>query len=379
MTGKRTIDDIARLAGVSKTTVSRVLNRKPDVDPATRERILRIVEEESFIPRVTASALATRHHPLIGVIIPSFTWPFIPEVIKGASEVLGRTGHDMVLYSLNDSTRDAGEGDLIDHILDSKLTAGILTILPGPSIKYVLRLHRHGIPMVMIDDQEVPPAMPWVGIDNKGGALEATRHLIQMGHRRIAYLQGPMQYFCSRERYQGFRQAMEEAGLPVYPELIIEGKFTQDTGRQVACQIFSLPASQRPTAIFASNDSMAYGVMVAAEEFNLLIPDDVALVGFDDLGLSAHVRPALTTVRQPFQEMGRRGIELLLSLLGIDGFSSYVVPAAYFNNSHGAPAGVSEHVISTDPLRIQLATSLVVRTSCGSSRDLSLDNLRSML
>ncbi|MBO0795280.1 MAG: LacI family DNA-binding transcriptional regulator, partial [Ktedonobacteraceae bacterium] len=367
MAGKRTIDDIARLAGVSKTTVSRVLNRKPDVDPETRERILRIVEEEGFIPRVTASALATRRHSMIGVIIPSFTWPFIPEIIKGVAEVLGNTPHDIVLYSLNDSTRDTGEGDLIDHILDTRLTAGILAILPGQFVKHALRLHQHGIPMVMIDDQEIFPTIPWIGIDNKGGALTAMRHLIQLGHQRIAHLQGPMRYLCSRERYEGYRQAMEEAGLPICPELVLEGDFTQTGGRLLANRLFSLPDEQRPTAIFAGNDSMAYGVMAAAEEYNLHMPEDIALVGFDDLALSAHVRPALTTVRQPFLEMGRRGIELLLSLLGSEGFSSYTIPATYFNNALGAPAGVNERIISTDPLRIQLVTSFVVRASCGSS------------
>jgi LacI family transcriptional regulator len=362
MAGKLTIDDIARIAQVSKTTVSRVLNRKPDVDPETRERVLRIVAENHFVPRVTTSAQVSHRHPLIGILVPSFTWPMIPEIIKGAAEVLSQMPYDMVLYSLNDTNRDAGDGGLIDHILDTRLTAGILTVFPGGAIRHVLRLNRYGVPMVMIDDQDIPPALPWVGIDNQGGALTAVRHLIQLGHQRIAHIQGPPQTLCAYERTQGYRQALEEAGLPVQPEFILDGDFTRATASRLTHQLFTLPASRRPTAIFAANDQAAYGVIAAAEEVDLEIPNDMALVGFDDLTISAHVRPSLTTVRQPFQEMGRRGIELLLAQLGV----GINVPSE------------GELVISDDPLRIQLPTSFVVRNSCGAARqDLSFDNLKS--
>jgi LacI family transcriptional regulator len=367
MAGKRTIDDIARLAGVSKATVSRVLNHKPDVDPVTRERILRIMEEEGFVPSITASGLAGGRSRLIGVLVPSFTWPLIPDVMRGVAEVVGLTPYEMVLYSINDSIRDNGSnGDVIDHIMATKLTAGILAILPGHSSKHVVRLHKHGFPVVMIDDQELPGELPWIGADNQGGAYAAVSHLLQLGHRRIAHIQGPLKHLCSRERYQGYCQALEEAGLHVDSELVLEGDFTPAGGRSAASRLFALPVERRPTAIFAASDPMAYGVLAAAEEYGLHVPRDIALVGFDDIASSAHVRPALTTVRQPFYEMGQHGIKLLLSMLNVPriplrgdtGMNSFLPLFSASSEVGGKENG--------DPVRIQLPTSLIVRASCGS-------------
>jgi LacI family transcriptional regulator len=376
MAGKRTIDDIARLAGVSKATVSRVLNHKPDVDPATRERILHIMEEEAFVPSITASGLAGGRSRLIGVLVPSFTWPLIPDVMRGVAEVVGLTPYEMVLYSINDSLRDNGSnGDVIDHILATKLTAGILAILPGPSSRHVVRLHKHGFPVVMIDDQELPGELPWIGADNRHGAYEAVCHLLHLGHRRIAHIQGPMKHLCSRERYQGYCEALEEAGLKVDPEFVLEGDFMPNGGRSAASKLFALPVERRPTAIFAASDPMAYGVLAAAEEYGLHIPRDIALVGFDDIASSAHVRPALTTVRQPFYEMGQHGIKLLLSMLNtprVPTRSDLAMNGFLSSFSLASEIGAKENG-STDgsPIRIQLPTSLIVRASCGSPHHFS--------
>lgn len=372
MAGKRTIDDIARLAGVSKATVSRVLNHKPDVDPVTRERILHIMEEEGFVPSITASGLAGGRSRLIGVLVPSFTWPLIPDVMRGVAEVVGLTPYEMVLYSINDSLRENGSnGDVIDHILATKLTAGILAILPGSSSRHVVRLHKHGFPVVMIDDQDLPGELPWIGADNRTGAYEAVNHLLRLGHRRIAHIQGPMKHLCSRERYEGYRLALEEAGLKVDPELVLEGDFTPNGGRNVTSKFFSLPVERRPTAIFSASDPMAYGVLAAAEEYGLHIPRDIALVGFDDIASSAHVRPALTTVRQPFYEMGQHGIKLLLSML-----NTQRIPTRNDTmlTSFLSSIAKSSHIEGEDdggPVRIQLPTSLIVRASCGSPHHFS--------
>lgn len=372
MAGKRTIDDIARLAGVSKATVSRVLNHKPDVDPGTRERILHIMEEQGFVPSITASGLAGGRSRLIGVLVPSFTWPLIPDVMRGVAEVVGLTPYELVLYSLNDDIRDeGGKGDVIDHILATKLTAGILAILPGPSAKHVIRLHKHGFPVVMIDDQGLPGDLPWIGADNQNGAYMAVCHLLQLGHRRIAHIQGPLKHLCSRERYQGYCQALEEAGLEVDPELVLEGDFTPTGGRNAASKLFALPVERRPTAIFAGSDPMAYGVLSAAEEYDLHIPRDISLVGFDDIASSAHVRPALTTVRQPFYEMGQHGIKLLLSMLNTarnPTRSESSLDNFWLSGSLSSGNGVKE---DGGPICIQLPTSLIVRASCGSPQHFS--------
>ncbi len=316
MAGKHTIDDIARLAGVSNATVSRVLNHKPNVDPATRERVLRIVEEVGFVPSITASGLAGGRSRLLGVLVPSFAWPFIPDIMRGVAEAIANTPYELLLYSINDMARENNKSDIIDHILASKLTAGLLAILPGQWGEHVARLHTDGgFPLVMIDDQVIPPAVPWVGADNQSGAYAAVHHLIALGHRRIAHIQGPMRHLCSCERYRGYCQAMADAHLLVDPLLVQEGDFETAGGQAAANVFFALPPERRPTAIFAASDQMAYGVFSAAKAHGLHIPGDVALVGFDDISSSAFVQPALTTVRQPFHKMGQLGMKLLLSML----------------------------------------------------------------
>ena len=362
MVRKLTIGDIAQLAGVSKATVSRVLNHKPDVDPATRERILRIMEEQRFVPSVTASRLAGGRSNLVGMLVPSFTWPFISDILGGVAEAIGKTPYELILYGISNKTREDDSGDVIDHILATNLVAGLLAILPGQSAGHVVSLYEQGFPVVMLDDQEMPLKVPWVGTDNRGGALAATRHLIQLGHRRIAHIRGPMHYLCSRERYEGFCEGMQEAGLPVDPAWIIEGDFTEEGGRAAAHLLFSLPEEQRPTAIFAASDLTAYGILKVASECAIHIPDDVALVGFDDLAPSAHTHPALTTVAQPFYEMGRRSAELLLSLIEKPvtmPYTSLYSPSL----DHADRTGGND----VPPVRIQLPTHLVVRESCGAS------------
>ena len=368
MTEKLTIQDIARLAGVSKATVSRVLNQKPDVDPATRERIMRIMEEQSFVPSITASGLANGRSRLIGVLIPSLTWPLIPEMMRGVAEVVGKTSYELVLYSINDINHERDRSDVITRILSTKLTSGLLAIYPGHSSQYLTKLHRQGFPVVLIDDQILPPpGTPWIGSDNYNGGYEATCHLIELGHRRIGHIQGPVKYQCSHDRYQGYCDALREAGIEPDPALVLQGDFMPPSGRVNAHALFSL--EDRPTAIFASNDYMAYGVMAAAEEHGLRIPDDVSVVGFDDTYPSALMQPPLTTVRQPFFEMGQRAIKLMLSLLeapaqarGVGGWSTH----------SPAPASGSATQSQDEPVRIQLPTSLVVRASCSASRRVTI-------
>ncbi len=192
------------------------------------------------------------------------------------------------------------------------------------------------------------------------GAYEATRHLIRLGHRRIAHIQGPLKYQVSHDRYQGYCDALNEAGIHLDPALVREGDFMPLTGRMCANAFFDLPAKQRPTAIFAGSDYMAYGAIAAAEQRGLHVPEDIAVVGFDDNPSSAHMQPALTTVRQPFYEMGCQATKLLLALLE--------APRAANNlNSNGHIAAITSPVIP-DTFRIKMPTNLIVRASCGASQ-----------
>lgn len=353
MVEKVTIQDIARLANVSIGTVSRVLNNKPDVDPTTRTRILQIVEAQGYVPSITASGLAVGRNRLISVLVPALTWPLVSELMLSVAEIVDELSYEIVLYSISTSNHGRDCGKIIDRILATKLTAGLLAVFPGQSAQHLVELHQHGFPVVLIDDQNPPlEGIPWVGADNRKGAYEATRLLIQLGHRRIAYIQGPMKYKVSHDRYQGYCDALRETGIELNPTLVQEGDFMPAGGRSCARTFFALPESERPTAIFAGSDLMAYGAISAAEEFGLRIPDDLALIGFDDNPSSAHMRPALTTVRQPFSEMGQRAIELLLGLIEQSRSMRQKRPELH-------------KIMSREAERIQLPTSLVIRESCG--------------
>src|SRR5579872_4527547 len=366
MAEKLTIKDIARLAGVSKATVSRVLNQKLDVDPATRERILRIMEEQGFVPNIAASGLAGGRSRLLGALVPSLTWPLVPELMRGVAEVVGSTSYEIILYSITDVNHEKDRSDVIDRIVGTHLVAGLIAVFPGASVKHLAELHSRDFPVVLIDDQEIPPeGTPWISIDNRLGAYEATRHLISLGHRRIAHIQGPLKYQVSHDRYQGYCDALNEAGIALDPTLVMEGDFMPPSGRMCAETFFTLPVNQRPTAIFAGSDYMAYGVIAAAKQHALRVPEDIAVVGFDDNPSSAHMDPALTTVRQPFYEMGRRASEILLALVDAPR------PVNGLNHNGWMPGAPTS--IFDEQIRIKMPTSLIVRASCGTSRRVTVE------
>jgi LacI family transcriptional regulator len=355
MPERLTIQDIARLAGVSKATVSRVLNHKPDVDTQTRQRVMQIMDEHGFVPSITASGLAGGRRGMLGVLVPALTWHFIPEVVQGIAEVIERGAYELLLYSIS---QDENRQAVLDRILDTRLTAGLLAIAPGGFVERLAEWYGEGFPVVLIDDQHLPADLPWIGVDNRRGALAAVRHLISLGHRRIAYIQGPPQHQCSQERYEGYRQALAEAGLALNPAFVAQGDFMVASGHTCASELLTLDG-ERPTAIFAANDHMAWGVLEFAQEYGLCVPEDIAVVGFDDTPPSQYKHPPLTTVHQPFQEMGKRAAELLLWLINLprNGGDERRRPP-----SLEPPLPLRGY---TPPLHLQLETSLVVRQSCG--------------
>jgi LacI family transcriptional regulator len=350
-----TIEDIARLAGVSRTTVSRVLNQRPDVDRETRARVLRVIDEHGYVPSITAAGLAGGRNRLIGVVLPTFTWPIIADLLRGMSEILQQSAYELVLYTFDDERLNSDRRDIINRLLATQLTAGFLAVFPGRQLSAQLTaLHQQGVPVVVIDDQQ-EQAMPWVRADNVTGAYSAVRHLTRLGHRRIAHIQGPREYLASHDRHQGYLRALEEAGIAPDPDLILGGDFLPPSGYACAKRLFDLPPGQSPTAIFASADQMAYGVLRAAEERSLSVPKDIALVGFDDDAPSAHVLPPLTTVRQPSFEMGREAIRILLALLAQSADAD--------NGVDASPA----HLASISPQPVVLPTTLIIRASCGAA------------
>lgn len=355
MQEKLTIQDIARLAGVSKATVSRVLNRNVSVSSELSERVMQIVREHSFVPNVTATGLAGGKTRLVGVLAPPLTWSGIPEMLRGVAEYIEDTPYEFILYSISPMRNHS---DVLDRILSMRMASGLLAILPGELSSHLAEHFHYGLPLVLIDDQEKPADIPWVGIDNISGAYEATRYLLQLGHRRIAYIHGPQNYYCAVERYQGYVQALQDAQIKPDPTLIFQGRFDEPSGRECAIDLFARDKSIWPSAVFASNDQMAYGVLKVAEQSGVRVPEDISVIGFDDNLLSAHLRPPLTTIRQPFFEMGYKAIELLLTMID-PGHRTLKEP------QKGLAAPAAEHAFVGEALRIQLPTSLVVRASSG--------------
>jgi len=351
MANRVKIDDIARLAGVSKATVSRVINQKPDVDSATREKIVRIMDEQGFVPSITAAGLAGGRTRLIGVLVPSLTWPLplIPEIMRGIGQIIEQSTYELVLYSIS---HEQDRSAVIARIMAARLTEGLLAVYPGQAFDYLSELHASGYPVVMLDDQMKPTGTtPWVSADSRIGAYTAVKHLLQLGHRRIGHIKGPVGYTCTEDRFRGYCDALAEVGIPADSELVVQGDFLATGGAACAQQLFTL--RERPTAVFAGNDDMAAGVLRAAEEAGLRVPEDVALVGFDDATPASFMHPPLTTVSQPFFEMGKRAATLLL-----DAVNALHQPVLSWHTAQRESA----------PIREFLPTRLIIRESCGAAR-----------
>lgn len=380
MQKKLTIHDIAKLAGVSQATVSRVLNQKPTVDPGIREHVMKVVNEYGFVPSVAATILRGGRTQLIGVLAPPLTSPFVPEIMLGVAEVTDRTEYEVVLYMMSPTRKHS---DVLDRILAMKLSTGLLAITPGTLGPHLDHLSKQGFPVVTIEDQVAPTNTPWIGIDNVKAAYEATSYLLSLGHRRIAHILGPAGYLCTRERFEGYSQALHEAGLEVDSTQVFQGDFTIPGGRSCAQDIFSRPAHEYPDAIFTANDQTAFGVMDVAPQYGVRIPDDLTLMGFDDMPMTAFTKPGLTTIRQPHREMGIRACELLLSLIDPQKHPFTLVRAGI---KDGEPALVQdksqeemrgEETLSeaengdSKNLRILLPTKLIVRESCRTAQSIS--------
>jgi LacI family transcriptional regulator len=366
MDNKLTIQDIARLAGVSKATVSRVLNHHSSVNALLRERVQRVVQEYDFVPSVTAIGLAGGYTRLIGVLAPPLTWPSVPEIMHGVAEYIESTNYEMVLYSIG---FERNHSDVLDRILSMRMVAGLLAIFPGKLSHHLTYRFKQGFPLVTIDDQTEPATLPWVGVDNIASAYAATRHLLDLGHRRIAHILGPQNFYCAIERYQGYCQALQEANISIDPTLLLQGTFEPASGSRCATELFSRPRGNWPTAIFVANDQMAYGVLEVAEQQGIAIPGDVAIVGFDDNSFSAHVRPPLTTIRQPFFEMGRNALEVLITMIDQNrGMEKEPQKRASRQKADYSLRSLDE----STSRRIQVSTHLVVRASSGAPRPLEI-------
>ncbi|GGO22106.1 transcriptional regulator [Microbispora rosea subsp. aerata] len=301
-----TIASIAAEVGVSVTTVSKVLNGRPDVAPDTRERVEASLARHKYRRRPKRRTLKGQ----LDLVFHQLNSAWSMEIIRGVDSIASAARVEVVLSQLAGAHRPTDEW--LDGMLDRR-PLGVLFILCGPSPAQQQRLRRQRVPFVVVDtDGETPASVPVVGSNNWEGGLLATRHLLELGHRRIAVISGPPDVLCSKARVAGFRVAHDEAGLTVDPELVRYGTFYVDAGYEHGMDL--LTRKDRPTAIFAGSDLQALGVIRAARRLGLDIPGDLSVVGYDNVPAAAWVDPALTTVHQPLSDMAAVATQMLLDL-----------------------------------------------------------------
>ncbi|HWI64497.1 MAG TPA: LacI family DNA-binding transcriptional regulator [Symbiobacteriaceae bacterium] len=301
-----TIRDVAKSAGVGLGTVSRVLNNSGYVKPETRERVLQAAEELGFVPNMVARSLVRKSTSTIGLVIPDITNPFFPAITRGVEDTASTEGFTVFLCNTdNDPLMEAQDVKK----LRERQVDGIIFVGTTDRRELVEGLLSDGLPVVVTDRQVAELDIDSVLVDNAAGARAACRHLLEMGHSRIAHAAGHRLTRTGQERFTGYRQALAESGIDLDESLVAWGDFTVESGYRVA-QVL-LGRSPRPTAIFAANDMMAFGVLRAASEAGLSVPDDLSVIGFDDIQMAGLFRPGLTTVRQPAYEMGRMAMSML--------------------------------------------------------------------
>ncbi len=310
-----TIRDVADRAGVSHQTVSRVINNQPHVAEETRQNVLAIVEELGYIPNASARSLALNKTHILGLIVPDFNEPVYTDALIGAEMEAKRRGYFFMLgITKSDETKESE----YFRLLTEQRVEGILFMYPGQEVEYdhyyLDFLINQQLPLVSIAYQSRQKCLTVVNIDNQYGGHLATRHLINKGHRHIGLITGLSLWQPARRRTEGYRQALEEAGI-AFDSALIEGGDWKFNGGECAAQKL-LERSPHVTAIFAQNDYMAIGAIRAIRACGRRVPEDVAVLGYDDVPVAAYYDPPLSTISQPMQEVGQTAAQLLIDLIG---------------------------------------------------------------
>ncbi len=303
-----TLKDVARLAGVSAVTVSNVLNGRPNVSQETRARVQEAVRATGYTANIAARGLAGGRTDTLGMLVPDLSTQYMGEIVRGASDEARRSGLEMLISTASDLEREHSQVAFLQGITD-----GLLLLLPRTPDKVLMAVEKAGIPVVIIDHRGTEFMLPSVDVDNYQGARAATEYLLSLGHRRIGFVSGAKGYGASSARLKGYKDALHSAGQPFDKTLVTRGDFMQPGGFAGGKKLLSLP--QIPTAIFAASDLMAFGVLEAVREQGLRVPEDIAVVGFDDIPMASQVYPPLSTVRQPLYGMGVVAAQMMITML----------------------------------------------------------------
>lgn len=323
--------DVARTAGVSVATVSKVVNGRYGVAQSTLARVQEVIDDLGYEASLGARSLRRHRTNVLGILVAEFE-PFSTELLKGASTAVAATGYELLAYSGGGRGGDVGWEKRYLSRLSGTLIDGAIIVTP------TVVGTNHGVPVVAVDPHTGPSGIPMIDSDNRGGAVLATEHLIALGHRRIGFLGGREDLDSAQQREEGFRLAMDAAGIPVDESLVAVGGYRPETADGPARTL--LDRAEPPTAVFAANDLSAIQVMTVARGLGMRLPEDLSVIGFDNVPESALATPPLTTINQPLQRMGSEALRLLVDL--IDGRER--------------------------PAHLRLPTELVMRASCAPPR-----------
>lgn len=305
-----TIKDVARAAGVSHATVSRVINNSANVSAEKRQRILDAMDALDYVPNLQARSLAGGRTQVIGLLVPHIGSGYIGSIFDGIDAEISARDFDIMLHTTHH--RKVRETIYVQSLTHG-MAEGLLLLLPVDPSAYLEGLRKENFPYVVIDHQGFDTFSPTVASTNRQGAYEATSYLVSLGHRRIGFVTGSNNTSSAQERFDGYKDSLDHHQLPYDANLVAFGNFLQQSGYRAALKLLDL--AEPPTAIFAANDFSAMGVIDAARERGLRIPQDISIMGFDDIPQAAWMNPALTTVSQPLFEMGRRAAKMLLEYI----------------------------------------------------------------
>jgi LacI family transcriptional regulator len=336
MAERLTLETIGEIAGVSRATVSRVVNDAPGVRPEVRQRVLAVIQETGYQPHSAARSLASNRMDLISLVIPTstqalFTDPYFPRLIQGVTQSCNENDITMSLFMLH--SEDEQER-LYPRVLNRGYVDGVILASFDRDDPLVERLENNKMPFIMIGRPHESSNASYVDVNNEDGAYAAVTHLIRQGKTRIAAITGRQDISSGKDRLDGYKRALSERGFPIVEDLIANGRFSELEAYNAMLKL--LP--HQPDAVFVASDGMAYGALRALRQENIAVPSEIALVGFDDLPTSATSDPPLTTIRQPIRRMGKLAVDMLLDIIneGID-----------------------------PPRRLVLPTELIIRQTCG--------------
>jgi len=331
------LQEVAKLSGVSRSTVSRVVNNDPNVKDETRERVEAIMRQLNYQPNAAARSLAAGRTRVLGLVIPMrvsslFTDPYFPQLIQGVSSACNALEYSVMLWIAEPEY----ERRTARQVLSNGLVDGVIIASSQLDDPVVNSLIESSLPFILVGRLPEHPIVSYVDVDNIHSAAEAVMHLFRLGRRRVATITGPLNMIAGADRLEGYQQALHQRGLTVNHDLIAEGDFTEDGGYWAMQKLLS----QNPDAVFVASDAMTQGAYRALREAGRQVPQDIAVVGFDDMPFAARMSPALTTVRQPTIRVGALAAETLIDMVSDE---------------------------ARQPRRLVLPTELVIRASCGAS------------